>query len=524
MLQRVGRTLAMRVVVPIALMVTIISATGIAAVVTVNREDARTALEDRAAVTVRVIAGGLAEPLWNVDAESAAAQLAALANDPDYLGSRVLDPKGQVFAKSGDVSDGDPSVLVRRADIQRKAGTRTDKLGTVEIHLSPRRAERQAAERAWLLAGGGLAALVALCGVLFVMVRGATRPIVRLTGVMTRLAAGERAVEVPSLDRRDEIGRMAEAVQVFKEQGAAKQRLEAEQIELRRQAEAERHAAIAAVADDFERRVGSALGEVLRTTDGMGAATRSLAGVAEHNGQVSRQAAGNAAAVNASVDGMAAAVDELVASIREISAQAQQSQSIADEASRRATKATEQVAGLVQASDRVSAVVTLIHAIAKQTNLLALNATIEAARAGEAGKGFAVVAGEVKALATQTARATEDIETQIRAIQGSTGSAADEIVEIARVVESLSQISASIAAAVEEQNAATAEIGRGVSEAAQGVRALLGDVNATSEVAGQTGDASSQLDSAAGTLSEQMGAMRSEVAGFIRSLRQSEAA
>ncbi|MBP2299301.1 methyl-accepting chemotaxis protein [Azospirillum picis] len=524
MLQRVGRTLAMRVIVPIAVMVTVISATGIAAVVTMNREDARTALEDRAAVTVLVIAGGLAEPLWNVDQDSAAAQLAALANDPDYVGSRVLDPKGEVFARSGDVSAADPAVLVRRTDIQRKADGRLDRLGTVEIHLSPRRAERQAAERAWLLAGGGLAALVALCGVLFLMVRGATRPIVRLTAVMTRLAAGDGTAEVPSRDRSDEIGRMAAAVQVFKEQGAANQRLEAEQVELRRRAEAERHAAIAAVADDFERRVGTTLSEVLRTTDGMGDATRSLAGVAEQNGQLSRQAAGNAAAVNASVDGMAAAVDELVASIREISVQAQHSQSIADEASRRASRATDQVAGLVQASDRVSAVVTLINAIAKQTNLLALNATIEAARAGEAGKGFAVVAGEVKALATQTAKATEDIETQIRAIQDSTGSAADEIVEIARVVHGLSQISASIAASVEEQNAATTEIGRGVSEAAQGVRALLSDVTATSETAGQTGAASVQLEGAAGALTGQMDRMRGEVAGFIRSLRKSDAA
>ena len=522
--QRVGRTLAMRVVVPIALMVTVISWIGIAAVVTMNREDARAALEDRAAVTVLVIAGGLAEPLWNVDQDSAAAQLAALANDPDFVGSRVLDPKGEVFARSGDVSATDPALLVRRADILRKSGARVDRLGAVELHLSPRRAERQATDRAWLLAGGGLAALVALCGVLFLMVRGATRPIVRLTAVMTRLADGDGAVEVPSRERRDEIGRMAAAVQVFKEQGAAKQRLEAEQVELRRRSDAERHAAIAAVADDFERRVGSTLAEALRTTGGMGDATRGLAGMAEQNGQVSRQAAGNAAAVDASVDGMAAAVDELVASIREISVQAQQSQSIADEASRRAARATDRVSGLVQASDRVSAVVTLINAIAKQTNLLALNATIEAARAGEAGKGFAVVAGEVKALATQTARATEEIETQIRAIQDSTGSAAGEIVEIARVVHDLSEISASIAAAVEEQNAATGEIGRGVTEAAQGVRALLGDVNATSDTAGRTGEASHRLEGAAGDLGGQMDRLRSEVAGFIRSLRQSDAA
>ncbi len=520
MLKFVTRSLAMRVVVPIALMVTVMAWLAVAGVAKMNMDDGRASLEDRADVTTRIVAGGLTEALWNVDKDAAASQLAALANDPDYVGSKVVDPKGAVFASNGNAAATGNAILIRKADVVRKADGKTATLGSVEIRLSAARAERQAIDRAWKLAGVGALALVALCGVLFWIVRGATKPIVRLTGTMSRLADGDSGAEVPSRERRDEIGRMAAAVQVFKEHGIEKQRLQAEQDGLRQRAETDRRAAIAGVADNFERQVSSVMTEVYATAATMGDSTRILSGAAERNGQLSQRAAGNAASVNGNVDSMAAAVEQLAASIREISNQAQQSQRIAGEASERANRAETMVGGLVQAADKVNAVVTLINSIASQTNLLALNATIEAARAGEAGKGFAVVAGEVKALANQTAKATEEIESQIRAIQDSTGSAAGEITAIAKVVGSVSEISASIAAAVEQQNAATGEIGRGVSEAAQGVRALLGDVNAATTAAEETGDATGRLRSAVDGLQNRINAMQAQVGDFVGSLRK----
>ncbi|RJF79364.1 HAMP domain-containing protein [Azospirillum cavernae] len=520
MLKFVTRALAMRVVVPIALIVTVMALITVVSAAKINLEDGRTSLEDRANVTTNIIAGGLTEALWNVDKESATSQLAALGNDPDYVSSKVVDPKGVVFASHGNAAASGALILVRKADVVRKADGRSTVLGSVEVRLSAARAEKQALERATMLAIAGFLALVAVCGVLFWIVRGATKPIVQLTATMSQLAAGDTATIVPSQERSDEIGRMAAAVQVFKEHGIEKQHLQAEQERMRQRAESDRRAAIAGVADNFERQVSSVMAEVCSTANQMGDSTRLLSAAAERNGEVSQRAAGNAASVNSGVDSMAAAVEQLAASIREISSQAQRSQQIAGEASVRANRAEERVAGLVQAADKVNAVVTLINSIASQTNLLALNATIEAARAGEAGKGFAVVAGEVKALANQTAKATEEIESQIRAIQDSTGAAASEITEIAKVVSSVSEISASIAAAVEEQNAATGEIGRGVNEAAQGVRALLGDVNATTSAAEQTGDATGRLRDAMNTLQSRVNAMQAQVGDFVGSLRR----
>lgn len=511
--------LAVRVVIPIALMVTVMAMLAIGGIAMTNMDDARSSLEDRADVTTKVVAGGLTEALWNVDQEAARAQLAALANDPDYVGSKVVDPKGNELATHGSPNTSGGLILIRKADVVRKNDGNSKVLGSVEIHLSAARAERVAIERAWKLAGIGLLAQIVLCGVLFFTVRASTRPIVVLTTVMAKLAAGDSSADVPSRKRADEIGRMANAVQIFKEQGIEKQRLQSEQEVLRRQSDENRRIAIAGVADHFERQVSSVLTEVYATAAQMAEFTTLLTEASGRNGHISQQTAGNAASVNRNVDSMANAVEQLAASIREISDQAQRSQQIAGEASVRANRAENMVVNLVQASEKVNAVVTLINSIASQTNLLALNATIEAARAGEAGKGFAVVAGEVKALANQTAKATEEIESQIRAIQDSTGAAAGEITEIAKVVSHVSSISASIAAAVEEQNAATGEIGRGVNEAASGVRALLVDVNATTSAADDTGEASGQLQDAMKTLQLRMNAMQKQVTEFVTSLR-----
>ncbi|MFD1625142.1 methyl-accepting chemotaxis protein [Azospirillum griseum] len=516
------RTLAMRVVLPIALLVSVLMCLTVVGVAMMNIGDAREALDDRAELTTRIVASGLTEALWNVDQDAAAAQLAALADDPDYVGSRIVDAKGGVFVSNGRgiVGSEGGDTLLRRAEIVRKMDGKTVTLGAVEIRLSAARAHRLMMEQARILVGVAAVALLMVCGVLFLIVRGATRPIVDLTGVMSRLAAGDGKVDVPSRDRRDEIGRMAAAVQVFKEQGIEKERLQNEQETIRWRAEEERLAAIESVAATFEQQVSSVMADVCANAGRMKDITQRLSQAAARNGHISQRAAGNAASVDGNVGSMATAAGQLAASIREISSQAQHSQQVAGEALQRANRAEEMVSCLVQAADKVNAVVGLINSIAAQTNLLALNATIEAARAGESGKGFAVVAGEVKALANQTAKATEEIESQLRTIQDSTGAAAAEITEIAKVAGNVNQISSSIAAAVEQQTAATGEIGRSVSEAAQGVRALLGDVNATTDAAGQTGEATDRLRTAMTELQSRVDTMQTQATSFVESLRR----
>ncbi len=349
--------------------------------------------------------------------------------------------------------------------------------------------------------------------------RGITRPVAGMTKAMTVLAGGDTSVEIPSRDNKDEIGDMAKAVQVFKDSMIETGRLRAEQEQQKKRAEQERRKGMMDLADKFEATVGGVVKTVSAASTELQATAQALAATAEETSRQSTAVAAASEQATTNVQTVSSATEELSSSIKEITQQVGESTRAAGDSARQATETNTRVLRLKESVQKIDAVVNLINDIASQTNLLALNATIEAARAGEAGKGFAVVASEVKALATQTAKATEDIAAQIREIQEETDQSVQSIGAITQTIGQVNAIATSIAAAVEQQGAATQEIARSVAQAAQGTSEVSSNIVSVNEASKQTGAAATQMLSAAQELSLNGETLKTQVENFLKEVR-----
>jgi methyl-accepting chemotaxis protein len=363
-----------------------------------------------------------------------------------------------------------------------------------------------------------IAALLVL-GMTMLIVRRVTRPLKAVTQSLTGLADGRTDVEVQHFGRHDEIGAIARTIEVFRDNRIERRRLEAERINAERRAIDQRKEELNRFVDEFRAKVGGIIERVLTSSGQFAKVAQQLSETAHSTAEISSQSATASRQASEHVRNAAAASNELSGSIVEIGRRVQESNGVAADAVRQAAATDERMAELSKAGDRIGDVVKLITSIAEQTNLLALNATIEAARAGEAGRGFAVVAQEVKTLAGQTAKATDEISAHIVNMQRATGESVDAIKAIGQTIERISQITASISSAVEQQGTATQDIAEGVQAAASGTLAVAHNIERVASGASETGATSGEMLRSARELSEESIHLKAEVEKFLDGVR-----
>jgi methyl-accepting chemotaxis protein len=455
--------------------------------------------------------GTLVATYLNAGIELAAAEKTVIAAAP-----RGVDET----AKAEDAKEN--LVNTRILPTAKEISTRIAKLVKVADESAAERRNELLAELDHVATVGlvvGALVMLMLIGSALFSVLNIARPIRRIGDVLLELARGNMAVVIPYTERGDEVGDNARAAHTFKDNLTRIERMEAEQKKHEADVAAQRKAEMNKLADAFQAAVGGIVDTVSSASSQLEAAASTLSGTAAQTQELSGMVASASEEASTNVGAVASAAEEMSASVVEISRQVHDSSRIAGEAVKQAERTDNRINELLKAAGRIGDVVKLITAIAEQTNLLALNATIEAARAGESGRGFAVVASEVKALAAQTAKATDEIGMQIAGMQTATQDSVGAIKEIGATISHIADIATTIAATVEEQGTSTVEIARNVSQAAKGTAEVADKITQVNRGASATGSASAQVLASAQLLSRESGSLKAEVENFLNTVR-----
>ncbi len=540
------RSIARAAVLPVAAVILLIGATAVTLLTMHNRERAAATMSEKTNMIAELATPGAASATWDFNQQAASQLLATLGRDQDLRSGIIVDEKGKIFSRhdTTDAADWklDPDALLKASGAadQKTLGNEPRRLvenahvieirplilaardnkhiGYLALLFSRERASLEARNETLVTIGVSIAALFTVCALLTFILSRVTKPITAMTGTMEKLADGDLSVTIPALDRHDEIGAMARAVQIFQGALVAKKHAD-EEAAIEADAKIRRAQKLDELTRRFEGNVSMLTGQLTEAASQMEATAQSMTVTANETNQKSVDVATAAEQTSNNVQTVAAATEEMTASIHEIAQRVAQSSQTAERAVEDARRTDGIVQELAAGAQKIGEVISLINGIAAQTNLLALNATIEAARAGEAGKGFAVVASEVKMLAGQTTKATEEISIQISSIQSATNEVVTAIETIGRTIAEMSEISSTIAAAMEEQGSVTSNIAHNVHEAARGTDLVSGSILDVKRGAGETGTAASKVLDAAQLLTRQSEGLGREVETFLQSVK-----